>query len=64
VTAALLAAALAGLVIATGVRGLAAPLLIALVCARRPESWCVAGGLASSVLLISRRWEGRPTATH
>jgi hypothetical protein len=58
-TAALLAASLAGLVIATGTRGLAPALLIALVCARRPEPAFILGTLASSLLLASRPWIGR-----
>jgi hypothetical protein len=57
VTAGLLAAALAGLVVATGARGLAAPLIVALVCARRPEPWLVVGALASSLLLLRRAGE-------
>jgi hypothetical protein len=61
-TTILIAAALAGIVVATGARGLAVPLLIALVCARRPGPWLIAGTLASSLLLLSRDWESRPSA--
>jgi hypothetical protein len=53
-TAALVAAAAAGLVIATGARGLLSALIAALVCARKPEPWLVTGALASSALLLSQ----------
>jgi hypothetical protein len=52
VTLALTAAALGGLVIATARPRIFAPLLVAAVCARRPEPHLIAGVLASTVLLV------------